>query len=420
LQPVRSWYVVNAGLLQATLLFASLPDEEIEHLSATLHKVEVVPNTILIREGEVGDRFYLILDGEVEIVKALGTDDERLLRIERAGEFVGEMSLLNSDGLRTASVRTRTATRVLEMTRADLDGLLSRHPTVAYDLARVLSMRLQAADNATIRDLHEKNRRLTEAYQHLQAMQAQIVEKEKLERELEVARQIQESMLPQSMPHLDGFDFGARSAPAHAVGGDFFDFIPLSRDRLGIVIGDVSGKGVPAALVMALTRSLVRAEARRGVTLRETIKRVNRHLLAVNETAMFVTLLYGVLHRRRHAFEYVRAGHEIPLVTSSSGEVSRPHPGPGMSLGVLDDPLLDEQVITVPRGSSLLLYTDGVTDAVDAQGRLFGLERLKEALHASREAAAQLLCDRLLEAVLEYGGTTPQVDDATLVAVRAH
>jgi sigma-B regulation protein RsbU (phosphoserine phosphatase) len=91
-----------------------------------------------------------------------------------------------------------------------------------------------------------------------------------------------------------------------------------------------------------------------------------------------------------------------------------------MSLGVLDDPLLDEQVITVPHGSSLLLYTDGVTDAVDAQGRLFGLERLKEALHASREAAAQLLCDRLLEAVLEYGGTTPQVDDATLVAVRAH
>ncbi len=411
---------MNTALLQQTLLFASLSDDEIERLSAMLHKVEVGPNTILIREGEVGDRFYLILDGEVEILKALGTDDERLLRVEREGEFVGEMSLLNPDGLRTASVRTRTATRMLEMTRADLDGLLSRHPSVAYDLARVLSMRLQAADNATIRDLHEKNRRLTEAYQHLQTMQAQIVEKEKLERELEVARQIQESMLPQSMPHLDGFNFGARSAPAHAVGGDFFDFVPLSRDRLGIVIGDVSGKGVPAALFMALTRSLVRAEARRGVTLRETIKRVNRHLLDVNETAMFVTLLYGVLHRRRHEFVYVRAGHETPLVTSSSGEVSRPHPGPGMSLGVLDDPLLDEQVIIVPRGSSLLLYTDGVTDAVDAQGSLFGVEWLKEVLHANREAAAQILCDQLLEAVLEYGGTTSQVDDATLVAVRAH
>jgi sigma-B regulation protein RsbU (phosphoserine phosphatase) len=411
---------VNTALLQQTLLFASLPDDELKRLSATLHKVDVEPNTILIREGEVGDRFYLLLEGEVEIVKALETDDERLLRIERAGAFVGEMSLLNPDGLRTASVRTRTVTRMLEMTRADLDGLLSRRPSVAYDLARVLSMRLQAADNATIRDLHEKNRRLTEAYQHLQAMQAQLVEKEKLERELEVARQIQESMLPQRMPLLDGFDFGARSAPAHAVGGDFFDFIPLSRDRLGIVIGDVSGKGVPAALFMALTRSLLRAEAQRRITPRETIERVNRHLLDANEMAMFVTVLYGVLHRRRHEFMYVRAGHETPLVMSPSGEVSRPDAGPGMSLGILDDPLLDEQVMIVPRGSALLLYTDGVTDAVDARGRLFGLERLKEALHANSEAAAQFLCDQLLETVFAYSSTTSQVDDATLVAVRAH
>jgi sigma-B regulation protein RsbU (phosphoserine phosphatase) len=250
-------------------------------------------------------------------------------------------------------------------------------------------------------------------------MQAQIVEKEKLERELEVARQIQESMLPQRMPFLDGFDFGARSAPAHAVGGDFFDFIPLSRDRLGIVIGDVSGKGVPAALFMALTRSLLRAEAQRRITPRETLERVNRYLLDVNETAMFVTILYGVLHRRRHEFMYVRAGHEMPLLRSPSGEVSRPGAGPGMSLGILDGPLLDEQVMTVPRGSALLLYTDGVTDAVDTQGKLFGLERLKEALHANRGAAAQLLCDQLLETVLSYGNTTSQVDDATLVAVRA-
>lgn len=133
------------------------------------------------------------IGGELEIVKALGTDDERRLRVERAGGFVGEMSLLNPDGLCTASVRARIPTRVLEMTRADLDSLLCRQAAVAYDLARVLSMRLQAADNATIHDLHEKNRRLTEAYQELHAMQAQLVEKERLERELQVARQIRES-----------------------------------------------------------------------------------------------------------------------------------------------------------------------------------------------------------------------------------
>jgi CRP-like cAMP-binding protein len=117
---------VNTALLQQTLLFASLPDDELKRLSATLHKVDVEPNTILIREGEVGDRFYLLLEGEVEIVKALETDDERLLRIERAGAFVGEMSLLNPDGLRTASVRTRTVTRMLEMTRALIPASFGR------------------------------------------------------------------------------------------------------------------------------------------------------------------------------------------------------------------------------------------------------------------------------------------------------
>ena len=240
-------------------LFASLPESELEHLAATLKRVEVASGVVLFNEGEHGDHFYLVLDGEIEVIKANGTIDERLLAVRGPGQFVGEMSLLNPDGLRTATIRTRGTTNVLEMTRSDFDEMLRRHPTLAYDIARVLSMLLSQSNDATIRDLRAKNEELETAYRALQEAQAQIIEKERLERELQLAREIQESILPRQVPQLDGFDFGVRLEPALTVGGDFFDFVPLDGERLAIVAGDVSGKGMPAAIFMALTRSLLRA-----------------------------------------------------------------------------------------------------------------------------------------------------------------
>ena len=410
---------MNDSLLGQAPLFASLPKEELEHLAATLRPLHIPADAVLLREGEHGDRIYIVVEGEIEIVKALGTEDERLLRVGGPGATVGEMSLLNADGLRTASVRARTPTRVLEMTRRDLDELVRRQPAVAYDLARMLSARLQASDNATIRDLHEKNRELTEAYRELQAAQAQIIEKEALERELAVAREIQESMLPAAMPRLAGYEFGACMVPARAVGGDFYDFIPLDGDRLGIVVGDASGKGVPAALFMALTRSLLRAEAWRTGSPRETLRTVNWHLLEMNEAAMFVTVLYGVLDRATGQFEYARAGHELPLMMDARGAIQMPELGLGQPLGVFPDPALDEQGLAFPPGSALLLYSDGLTDAIDGNGALFGMERLQTAVSANRQASAAALCAGLVDAVTEYNEATIQVDDITVVAVRS-
>src|SRR5207302_6921336 len=136
----------------------------------------------------------------------------------------------------------------------------------------------EEAENRTIRDLQEKNLQLTQAYERLKLAQAQLIEKEKIEKELEVARGIQESMVPRKLPQLPGFDFGARMLPARAVGGDFFDFIPLNDGALGIVIGDVSDKGVPAALFMALTSNLLRAEAQRGSSVSDALLHVHRQL----------------------------------------------------------------------------------------------------------------------------------------------
>jgi len=187
---------------------------------------------VLFREGEYGDRFYIVVEGQIAILKALDTPNERFLAIRGPGEFIGEMSLLNPDGLRTASVRLHSDARPLEMTRGDFDALLGREPTIAYEMLRVLSNRLRQAHNESIRELKEKNRRLAEAYANLKAAQQQIIQKEILERELLQAREIQESMLPRELPIFEGFDLGARMLPAHMVGGDFFDVIPLDSDNL--------------------------------------------------------------------------------------------------------------------------------------------------------------------------------------------
>ncbi len=388
-----------------------------QRLSATLRESRFPAHTTIFHEGDFGDRLYIIIDGQVDIVKALGTSDEWFVGVRGPGEYFGEMSLLGPDTMRTTSVRTRSPVHLVEMERAQFHGLLYQHPALAYKVACVLTMRLQESDNATIRDLQAKNRQLAEANAALQTAQAQLIEKERLEYELQLARQIQESMLPRILPERAGFDFGARIAPAYSVGGDCFDFISLPGDSIGIVIGDVSGKGVPAALFMALTRSLLRAEGSRAGSPREALENVNRHLLSMNEAEMFVTVLYGVLNETSGEFAYVRAGHEVPLVVEAGGKVLQQEPGPGQPLGIVPDPVLTEQTLLIPPGGTLLIYTDGVTDALDPGGAFFGLERLREALRAYRNSTAQGLCDRLLQSVMEHQGSAPQHDDIALVAV---
>lgn len=159
-------------------LFASLPDSEIVRLLASLKRVSVPEGTLLIQEGDLGDRFYLVIDGQLEVMKALGTQDERFLGNIEPGDSFGEMSLFNPDGLRVASVRARTAANLYEMTHADFHALMHRWATVADEIARTLSQRLCTAHNNTIRDLQGKNRQLAQAYCELQQVQGQIIEKE--------------------------------------------------------------------------------------------------------------------------------------------------------------------------------------------------------------------------------------------------
>ncbi|MGE5250320.1 MAG: PP2C family protein-serine/threonine phosphatase [Bacteroidota bacterium] len=400
-------------------LFRELPHAELVRLVQELPVVEYEPRAYLFREGELGESLCIVASGSLEVLLAADTADEMLLRVCGPGEYVGEMSLIMPEGARTATIRAREKARVWIMSRQKFDEVLRRWPVVAYTMVRILSERLDATNAASFHDLVEKNHALQKAYYDLKAAQAQLVEKERLERELQVAAEIQLSILPDQLPETAFFDFGARMLPARQVGGDFYDIFPVTEKWMGVLIGDVADKGVPSALFMARTHALVMAEADTGLDAGQVMQLVNRHITRLEKSTQFVTALYGLLDYDSGDFAYARAGHEPPLLLSSDGVVERLPYGPGMSLGMWDRIMVDQATICLPAGSTLLLYTDGMTDCRDPEGVAFGLDRIKSTLGGLAGLPAQQVCDRLLDTLRDYQQGASQDDDVTLVAVHS-
>lgn len=407
---------MDEEIIRRVPLFANLPDKEVARLAATLRRTGWEAGSILFREGEPGDTLYIIFRGRVALIQGLGTADQRVLGVHGPGESIGEQSLLNTDGLHSASARAEENCLLVEMTRTQFNAVLRRNPMLAYEMLRAQSSRLAAATHAAMDELRRHNRQLAQAFAELREAQAQIVEQETLARELKLAREIQTGMLPSKLPAVPGYDIGARSAPARMVGGDFYDVFPLDSERLGIAIGDVSGKGIPAALLMGLTCALLRVEAHHAASPEEVVSNVNRYLLE-RSSEEFVTLLYGVLYSRSGVFSYARAGHELPMI--ANGRVTSPVPmGHSLPLGLFENLQLDLQSVTLPPKSTLLLYTDGVTDAFHPEQGAFGEHRLKQILAAEPRDSSQALCDRILDTVLAYSGDAGRLDDITVVAVQ--
>ena len=350
---------------------------------------------------------------------AEGKKEEMLLNVLHVGEYLGEMSLIMPGGHRTASVRSRGDSSLLSMSRIQFLDLTKKYPELSRSMVSVLSQRLDATNTQTFRDLTEKNRQLQNAYDELKAAQEQLIEKERLERELQVAADIQLSILPDELPMLDEFGFGARILPARQVGGDLYDIFLLKDNQVGVLIGDVADKGVPSAIFMARAHALIMAEADMGMTAGEVLQVVNRHITRLQKSTQFVTVLYGILDLKTHEFNYARAGHETPLLLHPDGTVERIPHSPGMALGLWDTVTLDERTITLPPGSTLLLYTDGMTDCRNPRGESFGLDNIKTTLSGLSKVNAQQVCDNLLETLVKYQDGSKQDDDVTLVAIRA-
>lgn len=410
---------MNEHIISRVPLFATLPEAEIRRLAATLQTSDMAPGTLLFRESQPGDRFYIVLDGQIEIIKALGSEDERLVGVRGAGEYIGEMSLLNRDGLRTASARALTPARLLEMTRADFDALLHRQPALAYEMVRVLSLRLNQAHNTTLRDMHEKNRQLTEAYEALRAAQAKIIEQEKLEHELQLAREVQANLLPRVTPRLPGWEFAAHWQPARDVSGDYYDFISLPPSPgLGLVIADVSGKGMPAALFMALTRSIVRASAASAPSATAAINQANQLICADAAGGMFVTLFYAQLDPTTGNLNYVNAGHNPAWLYRAEDDRWLELTRTGMALGMFNVHTLTQGAVRLNSGDFVFMYTDGLIDVANAQGEKFGSERLQQLLIENRRASTADIVSALDEAIRHFREGQALFDDITIVIVK--
>jgi serine phosphatase RsbU (regulator of sigma subunit)/anti-sigma regulatory factor (Ser/Thr protein kinase) len=319
-----------------------------------------------------------------------------------------EIDALELDSPALAALRDAGVKLVVPLvSQGELIGLLNLGP-------RLSEQAYSSDDRKLLDNLAAQAAPAVRVGQLVREQEAEVRQRERLEQELEVARLIQQNFLPKELPDLPGWQVAAFYRPARAVGGDFYDFIDLPGGRVGIVCGDVTDKGVPAAMVMAATRSVLRASAQRLSSPGEVLGRVNDLLCPDIPPKMFVTCLYGVLEPETGVLRYANAGHNLPYVRTASGvEELR---ATGMPLGLMPGMAYEEKEATLAPGESVLLHSDGVAEAHNAEREMFGFPRLARLMERGRHGGD--LIDLLLTELDRFTGPGwEQEDDITLVAL---
>ncbi len=378
------------------------------------------PGTLLTHQGESERTFYVLETGYAVVSRQMEGGQEQVLNTLGPCQSFGEMALLD-DSPRLATVKTLTDATVLEITADRFRTILEKDPDIALHITRTVLSNLRTLDQLAIKDLREKNALLQQAYLDLQAAQAVLVEKKRLEREMELAAEMQRSLLPAELPSYPGYRFASYLAPARHVGGDLYDVRPLDEEHVALLIADVADKGMHAALLMAVTRTLFFQEAYHSPSPSEVAYAVHRGLLEIGGTDgygidAFVTAFYGVLHLPTGRLTYVRAAQERPLLTRPGG-MPESLPGDGRFLGMIENLILQEHEIQLQPGDRLLLFSDGVTDAMNERDERFGLERLADAYRDAIDSQAEDILGRLTHEILNWRGTAPAFDDLTMLLV---
>jgi sigma-B regulation protein RsbU (phosphoserine phosphatase) len=247
-------------------------------------------------------------------------------------------------------------------------------------------------------------------------------EKKRLDHDLEIARDIQRILLPSEAPVIEGFEISGINIPARHVSGDYFDYIKVDDDRLGVAIADVSGKGVPASIIMAICRSVLRSQATGNSSPADVLQKVNRQLYPDIKEDMFISMAYVVLDHVRGEVMLSRAGHDAPILFDHSARTATAVKPPGMVVGIdsgsVFDRITGDFALSLKRDDCLLLYTDGVTEALDANGDEFGPDRMIECVRASAPGGAAAIITGLIDELRRFVGAQPQNDDITLIAIR--
>jgi len=395
---------------------SALDEKTVAMLRNMAKRCTYPPGTVLCHQGQVENTFYIIVEGRVVVTQKQEDGSERFLASLGPNEYFGEMGLLDNTP-RSATCITAKASTLFEVTSEVFSEIVEKSPAVAFAIAqRVLATLRHSSANA-IQDLRKKNEELEKAYSELKKAQESLVEKKKLERELELAAEMQGRLLPKTLPQFPDYSFSAYQKAARHVGGDLFNVFTIDEEHVGFLIGDVADKGFQAALFMAIAQTLFCREGRRSLSANEVTRSVHAGLLEVAPTSdVFVTAFYGVLHRPSGRMRYVRAGHEHPLLLRPGQPVSF-LPGQGRFLGMVEEITLQEENFDLRAGDRVVLYSDGVTDATDPAGKMFGKERLVHLLAGAEALSAEKLVQRILKEVEAWGKGTPAFDDLTLLVI---
>ncbi len=323
----------------------------------------------------------------------MGLDGEEILVKLGEGEFSGKERLLIGFPL---SVKAETLGVMLVEEEEPLKGTLSIH---------LREKRIQIVKGITQQAaIAIKNEQLQE----------EAVKSERMERELQLAREIQVAFLPKKIPEIAGWDIDVHWQPAREVGGDFYDILHLEQHKIGFIIADVADKGMPAALFMTLIRTLMRAAAKDETSPAAVLKQVNELLIPDTENSVFVTLFFGVIDPDTGTMVYANAGHNPPLLKRHNQveliELTRT----SIALGLFNDIEVGERAISIDAGDCVILYTDGITEAFSAQGEMFGVDRLKNLLNGGQLTSAHQLSSSIIEAVQAFITGTDLSDDITM------
>ena len=381
-------------------LFKDFTAEEIRRILTTTMLKQLVAGEVLIEYGSSNDTLYVLIEGQLSIVLE---KDERQIDIPiQIGECLGEMSL--AMGVPTSAFAVaRQASLVLCIPESCFWDHIVMSQKGVRNLVSIMAARLLRSNHALMEELEAQLQ-----YRHLQ-------------KELETAGKIQSGIVPDGdklLRNRTAVEAYASIHQARTVGGDFYDALMLDDEHLYFAIGDVSGKGMPAALLMMRTVTSLRLLAGNNPSFEEVIPAVNTMLAHNNDDMLFVTIFAGVLQLRTGVLRYVNASHEPPFLSRGGGAYQLMDLPTGTLVGVEEQAAYAVSELQLQPGDSLLLYTDGITEAMNAEEMMFGTERLEKVLNQEKLLSMRALVHSLEQAVETFAGEAEQHDDFTILGVR--
>jgi len=419
-------------------LFAGLRGD-LAHRVLAKAELETLDNgAVLFRQGEAGDCLYLVVSGMLGVSVDIGAGPVSMA-VLGPNQMVGEIAVF-ADQPRSATVTALDDCRLMRLDRDEVHAIIADTPEIGRALITDLGLRLtrvnkplaflstaaqmlrqSQSDGSILKVLHERSGEMGAFENSFLEMMEELQAKQTQRQQLEMAARIQQSLLPRSLPLAAGdrFSIAATMRPAHAVGGDLYDYFRIGDRYLALLVADVSGKGVPASLFMVMFRSVLRGVAQPGLPPELVMQRVNAILAEDNEACMFVTAFLAILDLETGALACCNAGHNPPYRLGSEAGTVAPLPSDGgPAVGILDHYAYKGSQLRLEPGEGLFLYTDGITEAFAEDRAMFGEERLEALLAQLSDRSPQALVDATVAAVDDFAAGVEQSDDITCLVLR--